>query len=142
MIDHLEFLNATAGRTFFRHRSDLREHAITFLQQGLQWNGWTVVEHTHALPPRTHTFELKLNGVSVSHCSLCLTEVSTLALWRHVERKKFYTVEASSPPKTIPWLAMHLLEGSFNLIINAPHRMLEMADLEAAMAWHIIDRHG
>jgi hypothetical protein len=134
----LEFLNVTGNTTIHRHR-DWGRHATEFLQHGRRHRGWSVEEHPSPLPG-TRVFDILLDDAPVTHCSLCLKQEASDKFWRYVRDLPFIRFEIPRQPSQVPWLAVHLVQGSFDLVRQNSPRILEIADLETAVAWDLIDR--
>lgn len=138
MFQTIEFLTATSGFTVYRTRGDLKPHALEFMANRRQWNGWTTIEQPSLIGGRA--FEMRHNRVSISHCCLCFSEHAANQMWQQVYKLPFYTLHKIVQPRMIPWLVVFLLEGAFDVIFRQPERLSEAPDLETAVAWDIIDR--
>ena len=135
----LEFLNITINSTINRFRNDWGSGARDFMWHNRRYRGWSIEEEE---PPVSgaRVFDIVLHGVHITHCSLCLRPEAGDALWRYLLALPHIVLAAPTRPSHVPWLAVHLLSGAIDLTRSQSPRMLELADLETAVAWDMIDR--
>jgi hypothetical protein len=135
-IAHLTLLTGhlreSPRKEVYRETIDLLKPYVVSAGGEIADTGWTV-GMIQGAAPGSCAFTLNHSGLWLVTCYMAWTTSADAPMWEIVKQR---TTTSTRKPKSVPWLAVHLMPSATQV---APQVLMQAGDLERCIAWTVIE---